>query len=207
MSRGWHIALFIIPLISYSVLATVAVGILFFRLKEKKSQSHPLEMVPDIDGDHPTNRKGTDWRGEVRFPSRSTELPAKLKVALGQTLRLGELEVTPETVQRGPIAIKEEGTRGVENPPGQALKLYLKLKNVSPDLAYYPLDNYFRASGGRTAAPRTRACTRHASRTRNSSSPAGVYGGPAVWNLPGGGIRTSQSSAPTTTPCSSPARK
>lgn len=185
VSRGWHIALFVIPLISYSVLATVAVGVLFFRLKEKEAQSHPLEMVPDIDGDHPTNRKGADWRGEVRFPSRSMELPAKLKVALGQTLRLGELEVTPETVERGPIGIKEEGKKGIETPPGQALKLSLKLKNVSKDLAFFPLDNYFTRAWRAGSIKHQGLHTTFEPYTQLVIAGQRFYGGPAAWNLPG----------------------
>src|SRR5260370_40289653 len=42
--KPWVLPLFIIPLISYSVLMTIAVGILYFRLQQ---QVHPLEALPD----------------------------------------------------------------------------------------------------------------------------------------------------------------
>jgi hypothetical protein len=183
VSRGWHIALFIIPLISYSILATVAVGVLFFRLKKEESRPHPLELVPDIDGDHPTNRKKQDLRGDIRFPSRSMELSDKLKVSLGQTLRLGELEVTPEAVKRGPIEIKEEGRTKTEKPAGKALKLYLRLKNVSKDLAFYPLDGYFTRQW-RVSVPMTPGALRTRFEPYTQLVIAGhhFYGGPTSWN-------------------------
>src|SRR5205823_6854306 len=62
---GWHIAVFIMPLISYAVLATIVAGLYMWRYKSLewevkegiKQQQHPLEFLPDLEGDSPTGKK------------------------------------------------------------------------------------------------------------------------------------------------------
>src|SRR5262249_15017914 len=54
---GWHIALVIIPLISYSILASLVAYIFWSRWQKELNRPHPLEMVPDIEGDSPTKKK------------------------------------------------------------------------------------------------------------------------------------------------------
>jgi hypothetical protein len=164
---GWHIALFIIPLISYAVLASIAAGILWFRQQELKSKptTDPLKVLPDVDGEFPTNQKGSkrkvidrlySMRSKI-YPKPSTPLPDGLKVHLGKTLELGELEVTPLRIEQGSIEMTEKGATMTERVEG-AWKLYLRFKNLSPDLAYYPMDRYFtrywRADGKRGTPPR-----------------------------------------------------
>lgn len=180
--RGWHIPLFIIPLISYAILATVVAGIFWWRLKQAESRPHPLEIVPDIEGDNPTKKKDL---GNL-FPKPNTPLPDNLKLTLGQTLRLGEVEVQPLRVERGPIAIKEVGRDKPEIPERDALKLYLRVKNLSPDLPFYPLDNYFtrywRADNKRKqdSFPTSREPY-----TQLVIGSQHFYGGPAAWNPQG----------------------
>lgn len=140
-SKGmWFTMLVLIPLISYSVMATIAWVTL--RQKLHMRPPHPLEMIPDIDGDNPTRKKPD---GVSLLPLASTEVPDSLRVPLGQTLTLGELEVTPLKVVEGSIGLQQEG-QPMDQAQWQkqpALQLWLRLKNVSPDLAYHPMDLWF----------------------------------------------------------------
>ncbi len=138
---GWHIALFIIPLISYAALATVAVIILWSRLQGKLP--HPLKEMPDIEGDHPTRK--TDGKMTIFRPKPGQKMPDELVVGLGQTLKLGDLEVEPLRIERGPIAIAAEkkDNPGETQLDGLALKLHLRFKNLSNDLSFYPMDRFF----------------------------------------------------------------
>lgn len=146
---GWHIALIIIPLISYAILASIAVIILWMRQQEKPP--HQLEILPDIEGEFPTNLKGTKTSVHKRiqenslkiYPRYDTKLPENLKVALGKTLQLGELEITPVRIEQKSISLRELGKKQTYEPNGKALLLHLRLKNVSKDLAFHPLDRYY----------------------------------------------------------------
>jgi len=148
---GWHIAVVIMPLISYSVLATIVAAIYFVRYRsaavdrdqEQKEQYHPLEFLPDLQGDHPTGKKSKISILEVPLPDPNVSLPPQLRVALKETLRVGDLEVEPLRVERGRIKISDTPTGRAEESETEALKLYLRLKNVSGDLPFYPIDRYF----------------------------------------------------------------
>jgi hypothetical protein len=62
-------------------------------------------------------------------------------VELGETLTLGDLEVTPTKVMRQQMRVTEGGKP--EPLPEDSLVLYLKIKNLASDYAFTPLDNYF----------------------------------------------------------------
>lgn len=65
-------------------------------------------------------------------------------VALGATVRLGVLEVTPLKVTRGTVVLERSFTRHEFKDGGKnALKLALRIKNVSKDVALAPLDEAF----------------------------------------------------------------
>jgi hypothetical protein len=188
---GWYIALFIIPLISYAVLASIAAGILWFRQQEQKLKptTNPLEVLPDVDGEFPTNRKGSKRKVIDRlytlrskiYPKPSSALPDSLKVRLGKTLELGELEVTPLRIERGTIEITELGRVSPERVEGEVWKLFLRFRNRSDDLEYYPMDRYFtrywRGDGKRGSPPRFH--TELAPYTYLQVGEQRFYGGPA----------------------------
>jgi len=136
--RGWLLPLVIIPLISYSALATVLLVKYYFDIQRLKENS-PLEYLPDQgDGKGATHGKGAS----SRIPQPDQELPAKLRVALNQTIRIGDLEVTPLRVHRRAIQFRSEGQQ--PDPTRQeALALELRLHNVSDDVYFKPLDAYF----------------------------------------------------------------
>jgi hypothetical protein len=122
---------------------------LWFRQQQKPP--HQLEILPDIEGEFPTNLKGTKRTVHSRiqqggfkiYPRYDTKLPDHLKVTLGKTLQLGELEVTPLRLERKSITMRELGKKQTYDPKGKALLLHLHLKNVSKDLAFYPMDRYY----------------------------------------------------------------
>jgi len=139
-SSGWIIAILIVPLISYSILATVAIIMLMTQLR---NAPHPLEIMPDLEGDNKGDAKRGGKRSSVDIKQTDPEqpLPAKLRAALGRTLAIGDLEVTPLAVERKPIVIKV-GNYAPEAPE-EALVLWLRLRNRSSDVTFKPMDRFF----------------------------------------------------------------
>ena len=79
---GWLIALLVVPLISYSILATIAVVYLRFFHSAPTTQPHPLEMIPDIEGEKP-GAKRVNKEVSVKFHGRQEkDLPAQLRTTL-----------------------------------------------------------------------------------------------------------------------------
>jgi hypothetical protein len=115
---GIVLLMFLIP---YALVMTVAVGWLLYQQRRAPAPFDPLERLPDPD---PT--KGGPQR--VKFDAR---LPDKLKVALKQSVQVGDIEVTPLAVAR-----VDEGGK-------QMLTLQLRLRNLSRDTAFDPLPQAF----------------------------------------------------------------
>jgi hypothetical protein len=165
-SSGLAMALFIVPLFSWAILATVAVAILYLR----KPPPHPLEMIPDVEGDNPgvikLKRTGSHKEAPARAP-----LPDNLKVKLGDTFRIGDVEVTPLKVEFARITLNVVGVPS-ENP---SLLLYLRARNVAPDYIFSPFDSYF-------ARSRKKSSTIPLMRLEVGEQ--SFIGGPAVWKDP-----------------------
>ncbi|MFL5241711.1 MAG: hypothetical protein ACJ8FY_06355 [Gemmataceae bacterium] len=136
--RPWLVPMLIIPLISYSILATIAAAILY---TEKQRRIHPLEAIPDQGENKGATRSKA---GAVRLPDPAQPLPDRLKVGLGNSITIGDLEVTPEKVERRHIRY-ESMRQGISPDPTnfEALALVLRLKNISQDVVFKPLDPYF----------------------------------------------------------------
>lgn len=136
------IPLIFIPLVLYAILATAAAGYLYVLLKAVPPS--PFDSMPDIDGDTPGVRKERVKRLQISPKLAMAPLPPHLHVKLGETLRIGDLEVTPKKVERRRIALFAEGAEEKAEPsPTDALVLTLQMKNVSNDYGFTPLDNYF----------------------------------------------------------------
>ena len=142
---GWFIApmallLLVIPLISYSIFATIAVIYLRFYQPGPPPQPHPLEMVPDIEG---KNKGAKRQKAHIIFRGRQKlPLPDHLKTTLGQAIRIGDLEVSPESVQFKIVTFLVP--KFDPAPSGdECLVLNLRLKNVSQDVVFKPMDPYF----------------------------------------------------------------
>ena len=128
----------LIPLISYSVLATIAVIILYMR----PPPPHPLEFLPDLEGDLKGAKHEKPSPVSYERPQPDVELPPHLHVNLGQTLSLGQLEITPLKVERRRLHISQPG-EGFE-PAGQdSLVLHVRFRNCSNNVTFSPTDPYF----------------------------------------------------------------
>ncbi len=125
-SRGVLGILLLIFLIPYALVSTAAVGWLLYKQRHTPDPApafDPLERLPD-----PKPGEGGPKRVKYDAP-----LPDKLKTALNQPLRVGDIEVTPLAVERTPMG---------------ELLLTLKLRNVSTNVAFDPMpDAFVRYSG------------------------------------------------------------
>jgi hypothetical protein len=129
------VILVLIPLISYAIMMTALSGYLFYKLKQA---GNPMEFLPD-EGDF----KGAKHQRQSSVPGRvrpDSELPEKLKIALGQTLRIGHLEVTPEKVELRRVQFL---TPDAPEDPGESLVLRLRLRNMAKDVVFSPTDPCF----------------------------------------------------------------
>lgn len=168
-SSGWYIIAFIVPLVSYSILVTILAIIFYVR---QATQTHPLEVLPDLDGDN----KGARRVGMVQRWSPDTALPDKLKVALGQPIRVGDLEVTPQRVERTHIRLRYPDGRKEEPQRDESLVLHLQLRNVSDDVAFKPTDPEFLRAWDERKRTGNMPYTFLEAGTRR------FYGGPIQWH-------------------------
>jgi hypothetical protein len=155
-ARSLFVPLILIPLVFYAAGATFFVGWSIFKVQElqnqyrqlqnQQQQQNPFDALPD-DGDNPGVVKGGKRISHrtIHFPDRYTTgpLPPPQRMTLGQTRRLGFLEVTPISVERKRVAVVVRGSDRPEPCRNDSLVLRLKLRNVSTDQAFAPLDNYF----------------------------------------------------------------
>lgn len=132
----------ILSLISYSVLATIFVVILVIK-QNFSEQRDILDRMPDVKGDNPGARKGekASWAPDEK--RHRAAVPAEQCVGLERTLRIGDIEVTPQKVEQKTVRIFVEGSPQPEPCQNPSLVLYLRLRNVSKEYAFTPLDNYF----------------------------------------------------------------
>jgi len=112
----------------------------------------PRLRAPGVEPDDPrpaakTPSAGSTTRGDrSRQDAPAAAIPPDRVAALGRTIRVGSLEVTPLAVERGSVRLRRAGLAGkVEERDGGpgALKLRLRLRNMSKDLTFAPLDESF----------------------------------------------------------------
>jgi hypothetical protein len=139
--RGsWFIALVVIPLFTYSVLATILAARFYSRLQAQPKS--PLEELPDLEGDlkGATRQKQSAVSYERVAPE--FELPDRLRIGLGETLRVGDVEVTPRRVELRKVTFRRPGS-DPEKGTHDSLVLHLHFRNVSPDVVFSPTDPFF----------------------------------------------------------------
>jgi hypothetical protein len=140
--NGWFTALVFVPLVFYALLATIAVIILYQR--QQSETRHPLEeFLPDEEGDTPGARHLKDLTDASKHKLVHHPLAAALRTRLAQPLGIGDLEITPLTVEWRRVSVHVQGYDKAEPCRGDSLVLGLRLRNRSPDVAFHPLDNYF----------------------------------------------------------------
>jgi hypothetical protein len=141
--------------LGWAVLATLlAVYGLVFRYGTRIDPGHPLSTIPDNYGEFgPAQRKNT---GSVRVDG-NLELPANQRAQLNQTIRVGQLEVTPKEIVRRRLVLVEDRGAGERQPQprGTALVMKLEIKNRST-VPLFPMDPAFL----RTSDPQNQPLTR-----------------------------------------------
>jgi len=103
-----------------------------------------LSTIPDNFGEFPAaDRKKVSKAGFA--PDR--DLPPELKVALGQKLTVGAIEVEPVKVEARPLLVNLVSDRGIAETArptaSPAVVLTLRIRNTSNDLSLYPMDPAF----------------------------------------------------------------
>jgi DNA-directed RNA polymerase subunit RPC12/RpoP len=165
---------FVIPLVSYSILATV----LLVMLWNRPNDIHPLiAFLPDSEGDAPgviRKPKGVNETRKRRLISEP--LPDQLKVKLGETMVVGALAVTPLRVTREQVWLSEGLTEKPEKSDGPSLVLRLRLENISADESFQPLDRYFDRKWREDRSPGAPPLT-----LLDAGPDLRFFGGPAEW--------------------------
>jgi hypothetical protein len=170
MRSGLFIALVLFPLISYSILATIAVVILYLR----PQPPHPLENLPDVEGQFKGAKHQKQKPVTYERAQHDLDLPAKLRLSLGQSLRLGDVEVTPLRVELRRLKMHSAGF-APDLTREQSLLLHLLFRNVSRDVVFSPTDPFFdRRWKGLSVTGRPYTFLEFAGRR--------FYGGPVSWN-------------------------
>ncbi|HVS37860.1 MAG TPA: hypothetical protein VMS17_20040 [Gemmataceae bacterium] len=160
-SGGWFIGLVFIPLVSYSLLATILVAYLFWRLSQQSAPPpaplpppNPLETLPSFDPkdeNHSTHLKPPppgqlNLAGDLNLAAATSPVPPHQIVQLGKKLRLGDLEVEPVSVDLERVSVVVPGPDRPYDPepcPNRSLVLTLKMRNLSKNVIFQPLDAYF----------------------------------------------------------------
>jgi hypothetical protein len=143
---NWLIV-FMIPLASYAIFATALIVYLIFWALPAASRSvaNPIEAMPDINGEYPGGKKAggkvLTWKADDGLAM--APLPASRKVKLGETITVGNLEVTPTKVERKVVRVFVKGYEKSEPCLNESLVLHLKLKNLSKEYAFVPLEDSF----------------------------------------------------------------
>jgi hypothetical protein len=171
-----------VPLVFYALVATffVAWAVWKVHVLDQQNPQDLFKQIPDDGDDAGVTKDGKKITFKLHYDSRfaTAPLPPDQRVALGGILRVGALEVTPTRVERRRVQVFVEGFERPEPCLYDSLVLHLKLRNVSADQTFAPLDNYFdrhwRPPGG-GVMPLTQL---EAGKDR-------FCGGPAEWHAPG----------------------
>jgi hypothetical protein len=174
----------VIPLLSYALLATGLLIVLWSRLQT--APKNPLEQyLPDTDGDRPgVEKKLKPMSSERRWRLTQVALSPSSRVRLGETLRVGALAVTPRMVEWRQVYVSQQGREQNPEPvrargPGgelveaPSLVLHLHLENASAEEVFQPLDRHFDRQWKQGQGPPPLTVLEAGDRR--------FYGGPAAW--------------------------
>jgi hypothetical protein len=130
----------------YAVVMTAVAGWYFYRATYPPADQHPMANIPDIFAQYEPATRHRLNRGVAGMPAIDAPLPAGLLVRLGETIAVGDLEVTPERVAVGPLKVHTvlaDDSETTTDLPGQALILRLRVRNRSSDVYFHPTDPVF----------------------------------------------------------------
>ncbi len=163
--------LWLLPVLSYAVLATAIVVVLYLKLQAALAVPHnkELELMPDLTGDAPLRK---DLSFTPKKERTALPLPEDWKTTLGKAVKIGSLEITPLRVEKKVVKLKQEG-RSAKPCLHESLVLHLKVTNLSDQFAFVPIEDYFdRKYSGNGVPPFT--CLELGPEQR-------FYGGPGTW--------------------------
>ncbi len=133
-------------LVPYSVVMTLAAGWYFYKSTHVSNVDQVFANIPDIMAQYdPATRRQLSRRIDG-MPAVDAPLPDSLLVKLGETLRVGDMEVTPEKIEQGPVAVhtvNQDGQESTSQLAGEGLLLHLKVRNRSSDISFQPTDPVF----------------------------------------------------------------
>jgi phage FluMu protein Com len=160
----------LVVLVPYSILMT-ALALWFYY--HSHNVVDPMELLPDWprDNEPPARQGGTFQRLDDAAP-----LPRRLRVGLGQTLHLGDLEITPQQVRQQRVLFSSENAPHREiRSEREALALTLQVRNRSATATFAPNDLFFnrRWREGSARSQRPYTCLEVGSQR--------FYGGPCNW--------------------------
>jgi hypothetical protein len=127
-------------LANYALLMT---GVAIYSYIKLSRIPHPLEMMRDIEGQNKGGRRGGGTQTILYDrPPVDSPLPPRLKIAIGHSVRVGDLEVTALKIERKKVVIKSNANDDFQ-PTEESLILSLRLKNISTNTYFKPTDPYF----------------------------------------------------------------
>lgn len=123
-----------------SYASAVTLGLVWVLWTGRRVREDVSEFVPIADSRTDPGERAVNSR-RMAAPK---PIPAEHSTVIGKTIRLGLIEATPLAITSGPIEL-ERDFNGRETKPGgeKALKLRLRLKNVSTDVILAPFDEAF----------------------------------------------------------------
>ncbi len=121
--------------LSYTIIMSAGLAMAIYYIFTSTASN--LESLPDV---KPRETK-TGKVERILVPEKA-DMPAGHTLALHETQRFGNIEVTPMKVTRGDLSFVHYADKSrTRSPDGPVLKLWLKFKNVSTDQTIAPLDN------------------------------------------------------------------
>jgi hypothetical protein len=135
-------------LMSYSSAITLAMIWMLWTGRWTKG-APPLPADPEPAASEPSSRAP-----ESAPVTPAPRLPAENLAALGKTIRIGDLEVTPLSITAEPVKLRRSIQPGKGRREETSLVLRMRLTNVSKEYAFTPLDqNLVRERGVRPVDP------------------------------------------------------
>ncbi len=135
-------------LLSYSSAITLAMVWMLWTGRWSKS-----EPTPPVVSDRTISESSSRVVESVPV-TPPPRIPAENQVALGQTIRIGDLEVTPLSVTAAPVELRRSIEPEERRAEEESLILRMKLTNISNQYAFIPLDqNMVRERGLRPHDP------------------------------------------------------
>jgi len=119
---------------NYAIAMTLAVIFLVYKLLNPNMSA--LESLPDV------KPQKKDDKIVYKLVPEATEMPQGHLLALGESQRFGNLQVTPVRITKEPVEfVHHLGDTGVTKEPGPpVVKLWFEFENLSTDQHIAPLD-------------------------------------------------------------------